>query len=76
MSFSKKISLFLIIFFPVLSNAQIGLTLGGNINQAPGWIITDLNNNTKVDLVGKALYGGVDFECSGPFCTPVIASLG
>jgi hypothetical protein len=62
MSFSKKISLFLIIFFPVLSNAQIGLSLGGNINQAPGWIITDLNNNTKVDLVGKALYGGVDFE--------------
>ena len=62
MSFSKKISLFLILFFPFLINAQIGLTLGGNINQAPGWVITDLNNGSKVDLTGKAFYGGVDFE--------------
>lgn len=62
MSFLYKIFLILFILVPGLSKGQIGLILGGKINQAPGWIITDLNNNTKIDLADKAFFGGVDFE--------------
>ena len=62
MSFSNKIILSLFILFPVTGKSQIGLIFGGKFNQAPGWIITDLNNNSKIDLVGKAFYGGIDFE--------------
>lgn len=62
MSLLNKIFLALFILIPGLSKGQIGLILGGKINQAPGWVITDLNNNIKIDLVDKAFFGGVDFE--------------
>lgn len=62
MPFPLKIFLFLALIFPLGSRAQIGLTLGGINNQAPGWIIIDLNNASRIDLVGSAIYGGIDYE--------------
>ncbi|MEY4029460.1 MAG: hypothetical protein RJA90_645, partial [Bacteroidota bacterium] len=34
---------------PLISIAQIGVSIGGTLNNAAGWAITDLNNSTTYD---------------------------
>lgn len=64
MIFFKKIFLILLLFIPFTSNAQIGITAGGTLNTAKGWIITDLNNNMKYDLPGNSLFLSLNYEFS------------
>jgi len=64
MNFFKNPILFLLFFIPFTSNAQIGITAGGTLNRAEGWVITDLNNNLKNNLPGNSLFLSLTYEFS------------
>jgi len=64
MNFLKKTILFLLFFIPLTSKAQIGISAGGTLNSAKGWVITDLNNNLKNDLPGNSLFLSLSYEIS------------
>ena len=64
MNFLKKTILFLLFFVPFTSNAQIGISAGGTLNRAEGWVITDLNNNTKYNLPGNSFFLSLNYEFS------------
>lgn len=64
MNFFKTPILFLLFFIPFTSNAQIGISAGGTLNRAEGWVITDLNNNLKNNLPGNSLFLSLTYEFS------------
>jgi hypothetical protein len=64
MNFFKNPILFLLFFIPLTSNAQIGISAGGSLNRAEGWVITDLNNNLKNNLPGNSLFLSLTYEFS------------
>jgi hypothetical protein len=64
MNFFKKTILFLLFFIPLTSNAQIGISAGGMLNRAEGWVITDLSNNLKNDLPGNSFFLSLNYEFS------------
>ena len=64
MNFFKNPILFLLFFVPFTSNGQIGISSGGTLNRAEGWVITDLNNNLKNNLPGNSLFLSLTYEFS------------
>ena len=64
MIFFKNPILFLLFFISFTSNAQIGISAGGTLNRAEGWVITDLNNNLKNNLPGNSLFLSLTYEFS------------
>jgi hypothetical protein len=60
----KKWSFLFVFLFPLSSIAQVGVSVGGTINNAAGWVITDLNNNTKYDLPGNSYFLSLNYEFS------------
>ena len=64
MIFFKKIFLILLLFIPFTSDAQIGISVGGTLNNAAGWAITDLNNSTTYDLPGNSYFVSLNYEFS------------
>ena len=56
---------FLFVFLsPLPSVAQIGVSVGGTLNNAAGWAITDLNNSTTYDLPGNSYFLSLNYEFS------------
>lgn len=49
---------------PLISIAQIGVSVGGTLNNAAGWAITDLNNSTTYDLPGNSYFLSLNYEFS------------
>jgi hypothetical protein len=64
MNFFKNPILFLLFFVPFTSDGQIGISSGGTLNRAEGWVITDLNNNLKNNLPGNSLFLSLTYEFS------------
>jgi hypothetical protein len=64
MNFFKTPILFLLFFIPFTSNAQIGISAGGTLNRAEGWVIKDLNNNLKNNLPGNSFFLSLTYEFS------------
>ena len=64
MNFFKNPILFLLFFVPFTSDGQIGISAGGTLNRAEGWVITDLNNNLKNNLPGNSLFLSLTYEFS------------
>jgi hypothetical protein len=64
MNFFKTPILFLLFFVPFTSDGQIGISSGGTLNRAEGWVITDLNNNLKNNLPGNSLFLSLTYEFS------------
>lgn len=60
----KKMCFFLGFLSPFTSIAQIGISAGGILNKAAGWVITDRNNNTTYDLPGNSFFLSLDYEFS------------
>jgi hypothetical protein len=64
MNFFKNPILFLLFFVPFTSDGQIGISSGGTLNRAEGWVITDLNNNLKNNLPGNSFFLSLTYEFS------------
>jgi len=60
----KKWCFFFIFLSPLTSIAQIGVSVGGTLNNATGWAITDLNNSTTYDLPGNSYFVSLNYEFS------------
>ena len=60
----KKWCFFFVFLFPLTSIAQIGVSVGGTLNNAAGWAITDLNNSTTYDLPGNSYFVSLNYEFS------------
>lgn len=55
---------FFLFLIPFTSEAQIGVSVGGTLNKAAGWVITDLSNSTTYELPGNSFFLGLDYEFS------------
>jgi hypothetical protein len=62
MNFFKITILFLLFFIPFTSTAQIGISVGGTLNKAEGWVIKDLNNNATYNLPGNSYFLSLNYE--------------
>ena len=60
----KLMCFFFVFLSPLTSIAQIGISAGGTLNKAAGWVITDRNNNTTYDLPGNSFFLSLDYEFS------------
>ncbi|MDP4851892.1 MAG: hypothetical protein NWR22_01810, partial [Saprospiraceae bacterium] len=60
----KNWCFFFIFLSPLTSIAQIGVSVGGTLNNAAGWAITDLNNSTTYDLPGNSYFLSLNYEFS------------
>ena len=60
----KKWCFFFVFLSPLTSIAQIGVSVGGTLNNAAGWAITDLNNSTTYDLPGNSYFVSLNYEIS------------
>lgn len=64
MYFINRWCFFFIFLCPLTSIAQIGVSVGGTLNNAAGWAITDLNNSTTYDLPGNSYFLSLNYEFS------------
>lgn len=60
----KNWCFFFIFLFPLTTIAQIGVSVGGTLNNAAGWSINDLNNSTTYDLPGNSYFVSLNYEFS------------
>jgi hypothetical protein len=58
----KKLCFFFVFLSPFSSIAQVGVSIGGTLNNAAGWVITDLNNSTTYDLPGNSFFLSLNYE--------------